>query len=123
MGHLGESTVTPQQIDLAWSKYGGLANIAVACGPSNLVVLDEDQAAELDRWCAAYGITLPDTYEVTTGRGRHFYSGGTTAPNPSVTAQKPFDSYKIDVRGKADARSPRAHGTHPAPTTSATASR
>ena len=66
-------SVTPQQIDIAWNKYNGLANIGIACGPSGIVVLDEDQAAELDKWCAAYGVTLPPTYEVTTGRGRHLY--------------------------------------------------
>ena len=64
---------TEQMIDQAWARRGGVANIAVACGPSNLVVLDEDVLGELDRWCASYGITLPDTYVVTTDRGRHFY--------------------------------------------------
>ena len=36
-------TVTPQMIDLEWRKHGGLANTAVACGRSNLVILDEDE--------------------------------------------------------------------------------
>ena len=70
LGHLGHRR-HHQQIDREWAKYGGLANIGVSCGPANLVVLDEDQAAELDKWCLTYGVTLPDTHEVTTGRGRH----------------------------------------------------
>ena len=61
--------VTPQMIDLVWENRDGLANVAVACGPSNLVVLDEDASGELDRWCVTYDVTLPDTYTVTTGQG------------------------------------------------------
>ena len=94
------TTVTSQQIDRAWSKHGGLANIAIACGPSNLVVLDEDQAAELDRWCVTYGITLPTTREVTTGRGRHLYFNWDHSKQPIGNGSKAFDNFKIDVRGK-----------------------
>jgi hypothetical protein len=82
-------TVTAQMIDLEWAKHGGVANIGIACGPSNLVVLDEDRHGELDRWCVAYGIALPVTYTVTTGRGRHLYFVGITPPSGSATAQKP----------------------------------
>ena len=100
VGNLGESTVTTQQIDRAWSQRNGLANIAIACGPSNLVVLDEDQADELARWCTAYGITLPHTYEVSTGRGRHLYYHWDHSEQPIGNGSKVFDGYKIDVRGK-----------------------
>ena len=63
--HVGDLAIaaTPQMIDLAWTKRGGLANIGVACGPSDLVVLDEDELGELDRWCTDNGITLPETYD------------------------------------------------------------
>ena len=92
--------VTAQQIDLAWSKYNGLANIGISCGPSGIVVLDEDQAAELDKWCTAYGVTLPPTYEVTTGRGRHLYYYWDHNGQPIGNGSKAFDGFKIDVRGK-----------------------
>jgi hypothetical protein len=94
------AAVTPQQIDRAWSKYNGLANIGIACGPSNLVVLDEDQAAELDKWCVTYGVTLPETYEVTTGRGRHLYYEWDHSAKPIGNGSKAFDTFKIDVRGQ-----------------------
>jgi Bifunctional DNA primase/polymerase, N-terminal len=32
---------TPQMIEQVWERYGGVSNVAVACGPSNLVILDE----------------------------------------------------------------------------------
>lgn len=64
-------TVTDKMIDLAWKKHRGQANIAIACGPSGLVVLDDD--GDLDKWAVTHGVTLPDTYTVTTGRGRHLY--------------------------------------------------
>ncbi len=94
------TTVTPQQIDRAWAKHGGLANVAIACGPSDLVVLDEDQAAELDKWCVTYGVTLPATREVTTGRGRHLYFNWDHSKQPIGNGSKAFDNFKIDVRGK-----------------------
>ena len=90
---------TPQMIDLAWSRRGGLANIAVACGPSNIVVLDEDEYGELDRWCADYGITLPDTYTVTTARGRHLYFYWDHSTQRIGNCEKAMSGYKINVRG------------------------
>ena len=92
-------TVTPQMIELAWAKHCGLANIAVACGPSNLIILDEDEWGELERWCAAYGITLPDTYEVTTGRGRHLYFRWDHSVARIGNSAKAMNGFKIDVRG------------------------
>jgi hypothetical protein len=90
---------TAQMIDLEWEKHGGLANIGIACGPSELVVLDEDQQGELERWCAAYGITLPQTYTVHTGRGRHLYFHWDHSTKPIGNSSKAMDGFKIDVRG------------------------
>jgi hypothetical protein len=93
------TTVTPQMIDLAWEKHGGLANIAVACGPSNLVILDEDEEGEIERWCDTYDITLPDTYTVTTGRGQHLYYRWDHTTHRIGNSPKAMDGFKIDVRG------------------------
>jgi hypothetical protein len=89
---------TPQMIEDAW-KRRGLANIAIDCGSSNLVVLDEDQHGELVRWCADNGITLPPTYEVGTGRGRHLYFHWDHAVQSIGNSEKAFKGYKINVRG------------------------
>ncbi|MBS1693183.1 MAG: bifunctional DNA primase/polymerase [Actinobacteria bacterium] len=92
-------TVTAQMIDLVWTKHGGQANPAVSCGPSNLVILDEDEAGALDEWCTTYGITLPATYIVTTGRGRHLYFRWDHDAQPIGNSPKVFGGRKIDVRG------------------------
>lgn len=97
------TTVTHQQIDLQWDKRRGLANIGIACGPSNLVILDEDAPGELDRWADAHGITLPATYTVTTGRtngGRHLYYRWDHTERPITNTAKALDGFKVDVRGK-----------------------
>jgi P4 family phage/plasmid primase-like protien len=93
---------TPQMIDAGWEGRSGLANIGIACGPSNLVVLDEDKAGELDRCAAANGITLPPTYTVKTARGEHRYyrwnhrTQGRIGNSDKATKRR---GYKIDVRG------------------------
>jgi Bifunctional DNA primase/polymerase, N-terminal/AAA domain len=93
------ATNTPDMIDLEWDKHGGLANIGIACGPSNIVVLDEDAYGEIERWCAAYGVTLPDTYAVTTSRGRHLYFSWDHTTARIGNSPKAMDGFKIDVRG------------------------
>lgn len=90
---------TPQMIEDMWGRYRGLANIGVACGPSNLVILDEDAAGELERWCVTYGITLPDTYTVTTARGRHLYFRWDHSTQPIGNSPKAMEGFTIDVRG------------------------
>jgi putative DNA primase/helicase len=73
-------------------------NIGVACGPSGLVVLDEDQANGMDRACEAYGETLPETYTVETAKGRHFYFA---QPHDETLGNQAggLKAYGIDVRG------------------------
>jgi P4 family phage/plasmid primase-like protien len=92
-------TVTPQMIEREWGKHGGLANIAVSCGPSGLVVLDEDAPDEIERWCVTYGVTLPDTYTVTTGRGRHLYFRWDHSTARIGNVPKAVDGFEMDVRG------------------------
>ncbi|SCX27220.1 AAA family ATPase [Mycolicibacterium fluoranthenivorans] len=93
------ATNTPQMIKDAWAKRGGLCNIGIACGPSGLVVLDEDEQGALQRWCDARGITLPPTYTVDTGRGRHLYFRWDHDVQRIGNGEKAFTGYKINVRG------------------------
>lgn len=91
---------TTQMIDAAWEKRGGLANVGIACGPSNLVALDEDAQGEVDRWAAAHGIVLPPTYTVNTGRGRHLiYRWNHQVQGRIGNSDKAMKGFKIDVRG------------------------
>jgi hypothetical protein len=86
-------------IDIEWEKHGDLANIGVSCGPSGLVVLDEDAPGEIDRWCVTYGVALPATYTVDTGRGRHLYFRWDHTTQRIGNSPKAMDGFKIDVRG------------------------
>jgi hypothetical protein len=52
---------------------GATRNVAVACGPSRLVVVDEDQPGEWARFCADRDQAIPDTFTVKTGKGAHYY--------------------------------------------------
>jgi putative DNA primase/helicase len=90
---------TPQTIELAWAKRRGLANIGISCGPSGLVVFDEDAAGEIERWCVTYGITLPDTYTVTTGRGRHVYYRWDHTAQRIGGSEKALRQFAINIRG------------------------
>lgn len=74
-------------------------NIGIDCGRSRLVVLDEDEPGELDRLCADHGQTLPVTFTVTTGKGRHMYL---RQPGELPYGNSPgaLRDYRIDVRGR-----------------------
>lgn len=95
-------TNTVPMIEHEWSKprYKGYANVGIACGPSNIVLLDEDKHGEIARLCADHGLVLPDTYAVSTGRGQHVYlhwdHSARRIPNNGVLKSM---GYAIDVRG------------------------
>lgn len=90
------NVVTSKMIDTHWRRRGGLANPAVSCGPSDLVVLDDD--GDLDKWAATYGLTLPETYTVTTGRGRHLYYRWDHTVEKIGNVD--FPDFHMDVRGQ-----------------------
>ena len=73
-------------------------NIGIACGPSKLVVLDEDEVGALERLASRLGKTLPRTYRVRTGRGWHYYFA---APTHRVVGNRAgaLKAHHIDVRG------------------------
>ncbi|MFD7433319.1 bifunctional DNA primase/polymerase [Streptomyces sp. NPDC059861] len=55
------------------SQMTGLRNIAVACGPSALVVIDEDVPGALETYASEAGEEIPNTFRTETGKGTHFY--------------------------------------------------
>ena len=72
-------------------------NVAIACGPSGLVVVDEDRPGGFKEFANDWGQTIPPTFTVRTGKGRHFYfeqgeARLTNSPGPLAT-------YGCDVRG------------------------
>ncbi|WP_419708014.1 bifunctional DNA primase/polymerase [Promicromonospora sp. NFX87] len=95
---------TPEQVAASWPDDG--ANVGVACGPSGVIVLDDDFAdtpdnagkrSSLTALAEQLGETIPATFYVhTPSGGRHLYflapegiqvpssSGGTTALGPDI---------------------------------------
>ena len=87
------------------------ANVAIACGPSGLVIVDEDHAERggLAGAAASVGEPVPDTFTVSTHAGRrHYYF---TAPiDPATGARWPIGNapgrlaaFGCDVRGGGSA--------------------
>ena len=65
--------VTDDQLVAWFGRAGYPANVAVACGPSRLLVIDEDVPGAFAKYAASLGVEIPETFTVTTGRGTHWY--------------------------------------------------
>src|SRR5690606_24542765 len=71
----------------------------VACGPSRLLVVDEDRPGAFAEFADSLGETIPRTLTVTTAKGRHFYfrqPDGVTLGN----ATGRLAGRGIDIRGR-----------------------
>lgn len=83
-------------------------NVAIACGPSGLLIVDEDEPGAFARFCASIGVELPDTFTVSTGRGAHYYFTVPVDPQtgervPVGNAPGQLAAWHCDVRGGASA--------------------
>jgi hypothetical protein len=88
----------PLRTELYWQRRPD-ASIGVLCGPSGLVVIDEDDPAGLE-----FLPDLPPTATVTTGRGRHhIYTDRSNGKLRNTTGRVPVrgewvESPGIDIR-------------------------
>ena len=73
-------------------------NYAIACGPSGLLVIDEDELDALATFAADRGVTVPVTYTVRTGRGRHHYFRAPDAV-PLGNTEGTLKGHGLNVRG------------------------
>jgi hypothetical protein len=78
----------------------GPRNLAIDAGRSGLLVLDEDAPGELDRLCTDLKVSVPVTFTVSTGKGRHLYLRQ-PADLPFGNGVGRLAAYKIDVRGRS----------------------
>jgi hypothetical protein len=91
----------------AWWGRGTIpTNIAIACGPSGLIIVDEDEPGAFAAFCASIGVEVPETFIVETGRGRHYYF--TVPVDPQTGERVPVGNspgalagWHCDVRGGA----------------------
>lgn len=74
-------------------------NIGAACGPSGLLVVDEDEPGALDRYAATIAATIEPTFTVLTSRGAHRYywqpAGQQLGNSPGALA-----AFHCDMRGR-----------------------
>jgi hypothetical protein len=96
-GTMTASTSGPTQGMLgAW--FGSeLRNIGLACGPSKLLVLDEDTPDALGKLAESLGEAVPLTYRVRTSRGWHYYFEDPA--NEFGNSAGALEDWHIDVRG------------------------
>lgn len=96
----GHAATTNPKMIATWFE-GTTRNAGISCGPSNLVVLDEDEDGALQQWTTRNGIDLPETYTVATGKGRHVYYRYNHAVAPiRNAAARLFGTLAVDVRGQ-----------------------
>ncbi|WP_240686892.1 bifunctional DNA primase/polymerase [Amycolatopsis suaedae] len=99
------ATTDPELIDRAWSARAW--NVGVATGPAGLTVIDCDQSKDgsdagdgltaLSRVAGERGVSIPDTYTVTTpSGGRHLYF--TTPPGVVLRNTKGLLAPTVDSR-------------------------
>ena len=87
-------------------------NVAIACGPSGLLIVDEDEPGAFAAFCAHEGHELPHTFTVSTGRGQHYYFTVPVDPEtgervPVGNAPGALAAWHCDVRGGASASAER----------------
>lgn len=77
---------------------GASRNVAIACGPSGLIVIDEDRPGAFEEFCQEKGFPVPRTLRVRTARAYHYYF---TRPPGFEHKNKAGElrQWDIDVRG------------------------
>lgn len=81
-----------------FGEHVGPVNIAVACGPSGLLVVDDDAGDGFEEYCAWIGVEVPGTLRVRTHQGAHWYF--TQPPGePLGNAPGVLHHWGCDVRG------------------------
>jgi hypothetical protein len=90
------STTNPKMI-ATWFT-GAPRNIGIHCGPSNLVVIDEDRLGEFKRYADEHQVKIPHTMVVATAKGRHYYFRARD-DHPLGNKEGALKGYSINVRG------------------------
>lgn len=92
-----QTATTDPEVIVSWFA-GAARNVAVACKPSGLLVVDEDTPGGFQRFVESIGQVIPATFTVRTGKGRHYYF---TAPGDVVLGNDrgALKGFGCDVRG------------------------
>ena len=104
----GLGVASAAQLAEWFDEHAGPVNVALACGPSGLMVIDEDTEGSFAAFCASNGEAVPDTFRVRTGRGWHWYfvvpvDPGTGERYRIGNSPGALGAWHCDVRGGASA--------------------
>jgi hypothetical protein len=83
--------------NIAYWFSGNPRNVGIHCGKSGLLVIDEDAPGAFAKFAADHGVTIPETYTVTTAKGKHYYFADTQAGTLG-NREGAFRDYDINVR-------------------------
>jgi hypothetical protein len=89
------ATIAPANVSHFFSGYP--RNVAIHCGKSGLLVVDEDAPGEFARYAADHGVKIPETYTVETAKGKHYYFRDTEG-GALGNREGAFADYAINIR-------------------------
>jgi hypothetical protein len=92
-----DSGASTSEHNIDWWWRDEPRNVGIHCGKSGLLVVDEDAAGEFDRFAADHGVEIPETYTVTTAKGKHYYFDDTEGGALGIH-EGAFGSYAINIR-------------------------
>ncbi|HEV7149031.1 MAG TPA: DUF3987 domain-containing protein [Pedococcus sp.] len=85
--------------DVARMFANGPCNIGIACGPSGLLVVDEDGARNLAVYADPLGLEVPSTRVCKTGRGAHLLFRHDHGAHPLGNSEGLLADFDINIRG------------------------
>jgi hypothetical protein len=91
------ATTDTGRIAAEWS--GASRNVGIACGPSGLLVVDEDTLDGFAKYAVSVGHQVPATLTVTTGKGRHYYFVA-SADAELGNRTGALKGHGVDIRGR-----------------------
>jgi hypothetical protein len=106
VGRWGSLTGPADESTLAAWFAGDQYNVALAAGPSGLLIVDDDRRGGFERYAASIGEAVPKTFRVRTHQGWHHYF--TVPVDPATGERVPVGNapgllkeWGCDVRGGA----------------------
>lgn len=78
---------------------GTTRNVGIACGPSGLLVIDEDEPLALEKFAADHGHEMPETFSVESRPGRRHLYFAVSEGQQFSNARGSLKGYGLDVRG------------------------
>jgi len=91
------ATTDPAAVNRMFGE--GRFNIGIACGPSGLLVVDQDGPRDLEVFAADIGVVIPNTRRSRTGRGTHVLFHQDHSRQPVGNAEGRLGGYDVNIRG------------------------